>query len=219
MISVNKLFSNSLNWLFFGFLLLGESHDKKLGLECRNCHRSFRNRRQILKHICLREEEEEEDEEQNGEEWNEPAKGNINMRQRGIQRTEVWAAWASLGIIHTPVLTTRCWWESGRISLTYIYCTWQFKGFLLIDSFSGSICGGTGVEGYGSLDPAAANPNKMQQNSARPGPVREKGKFKIRAWFLQIKSYQERHLIAALKIAPECDLWKQSLGWIGLYII
>ncbi|XP_045902011.1 zinc finger protein ZFAT-like isoform X2 [Micropterus dolomieu] len=84
-------------------IIEGESHDEKLGLECRNCHRSFRNRRQILKHICLREEEEEEDEEQNG-----------------------------------------------------------------------SICGGTGVEGYGSLDPAAANPNKMQQNSARPGPVREK---------------------------------------------
>ncbi|XP_039974627.1 zinc finger protein ZFAT-like isoform X2 [Xiphias gladius] len=44
----------------------GENHDGILGLECRDCHRSFRSRRQILKHICLREEEEEEDEEENG---------------------------------------------------------------------------------------------------------------------------------------------------------
>ncbi|KAM6935127.1 zinc finger protein ZFAT isoform 3-T3 [Lycodopsis pacificus] len=44
----------------------GESHDGILGLECRDCHRSFSNRRQIRKHICLREEEEEEDEEENG---------------------------------------------------------------------------------------------------------------------------------------------------------
>ncbi|XP_018541390.1 zinc finger protein ZFAT isoform X2 [Lates calcarifer] len=46
----------------------GESHDGILGLECKDCHRSFSNRRQIRKHICLREEEEEEeeDEEQNG---------------------------------------------------------------------------------------------------------------------------------------------------------
>ncbi|XP_035528252.1 zinc finger protein ZFAT-like isoform X2 [Morone saxatilis] len=44
----------------------GESHDEMLGLECRDCHRTFRNRRQILKHICLREEEQEEDEEENG---------------------------------------------------------------------------------------------------------------------------------------------------------
>ncbi|XP_056237895.1 zinc finger protein ZFAT-like isoform X1 [Seriola aureovittata] len=44
----------------------GERHDGISGLDCRNCHRSFRNRRQILKHICLREEEEEEDEEENG---------------------------------------------------------------------------------------------------------------------------------------------------------
>ncbi|CAJ1061737.1 zinc finger protein ZFAT-like isoform X1 [Xyrichtys novacula] len=38
----------------------GESCKELLSLECRNCHRSFGNRRQILKHICLREEEEEE---------------------------------------------------------------------------------------------------------------------------------------------------------------
>ncbi|XP_051263812.1 zinc finger protein ZFAT isoform X3 [Dicentrarchus labrax] len=44
----------------------GESHDEMLGLECRDCHRTFRNRRQILKHICLRQEEQEEDEEENG---------------------------------------------------------------------------------------------------------------------------------------------------------
>uniref|UniRef100_A0A8C9XWK0 Zinc finger and AT-hook domain containing n=1 Tax=Sander lucioperca TaxID=283035 RepID=A0A8C9XWK0_SANLU len=37
--------------------LLAESNDGMLGLECRDCHRSFSNRRQILKHICLREEE------------------------------------------------------------------------------------------------------------------------------------------------------------------
>nr|XP_043890897.1 zinc finger protein ZFAT-like isoform X2 [Solea senegalensis] len=45
----------------------GESHDQILGLNCRNCRRSFSNKRQILKHICLREEE-EEDGEGNGEE-------------------------------------------------------------------------------------------------------------------------------------------------------
>ncbi|KAI3360855.1 hypothetical protein L3Q82_013075 [Scortum barcoo] len=45
----------------------GENHDRLSGLECRDCHRSFSNRRQILKHICLREEEEEDDEEAKGE--------------------------------------------------------------------------------------------------------------------------------------------------------
>nr|XP_046255777.1 zinc finger protein ZFAT-like isoform X2 [Scatophagus argus] len=44
----------------------GESHDGMLGLECRACHRSFSNRRQILKHICLGEEEEEDGETENG---------------------------------------------------------------------------------------------------------------------------------------------------------
>ncbi|XP_030606742.1 zinc finger protein ZFAT isoform X2 [Archocentrus centrarchus] len=38
----------------------------KSGLECRHCHRSFSNRRQILKHICLREEDEDMVEEENG---------------------------------------------------------------------------------------------------------------------------------------------------------
>ncbi|XP_070823374.1 zinc finger protein ZFAT isoform X2 [Chaetodon trifascialis] len=47
-------------------LTQGESHDGMLGLECRVCHRSFSNRRQILKHICLREEEEEDDEDESG---------------------------------------------------------------------------------------------------------------------------------------------------------
>ncbi|XP_034410067.1 zinc finger protein ZFAT-like isoform X3 [Cyclopterus lumpus] len=46
----------------------GESHDGISGLECRDCHRSFSNRRQIRKHICLREEEEEEEEEEEQEE-------------------------------------------------------------------------------------------------------------------------------------------------------
>ncbi|XP_040020267.2 zinc finger protein ZFAT isoform X4 [Gasterosteus aculeatus] len=41
----------------------GKSHDRILGLECRDCHRSFSNRRQIRKHICLREEDEEDEEE------------------------------------------------------------------------------------------------------------------------------------------------------------
>uniref|UniRef100_A0A3Q3NGF0 Zinc finger and AT-hook domain containing n=1 Tax=Mastacembelus armatus TaxID=205130 RepID=A0A3Q3NGF0_9TELE len=45
-----------------------ESNERTAGLECRSCHRSFSNRRQILKHICLREKDEEEDEEDNGEE-------------------------------------------------------------------------------------------------------------------------------------------------------
>ncbi|XP_041648982.1 zinc finger protein ZFAT-like isoform X2 [Cheilinus undulatus] len=41
----------------------GENHDGISDLKCRNCHRSFSNRRQILKHICLRDEEEEDREE------------------------------------------------------------------------------------------------------------------------------------------------------------
>ncbi|XP_068426739.1 zinc finger protein ZFAT isoform X3 [Clinocottus analis] len=42
----------------------GEDDNGRLGLECRDCRRSFSNRRQIRKHICLREEEEEEEEEE-----------------------------------------------------------------------------------------------------------------------------------------------------------
>uniref|UniRef100_A0A8C2XCT9 Zinc finger and AT hook domain containing n=1 Tax=Cyclopterus lumpus TaxID=8103 RepID=A0A8C2XCT9_CYCLU len=53
---------------FFPPPVLGESHDGISGLECRDCHRSFSNRRQIRKHICLREEEEEEEEEEEQEE-------------------------------------------------------------------------------------------------------------------------------------------------------
>lgn len=45
---------------------LKESRDGSQALECRSCRRSFRNRRQILKHICLGEVE-EENEEENGE--------------------------------------------------------------------------------------------------------------------------------------------------------
>ncbi|KAM4567715.1 zinc finger protein ZFAT [Fundulus diaphanus] len=44
----------------------GESQDGVLGLECRDCHRTFSNKRQILKHICLREEDEEEAGQQSG---------------------------------------------------------------------------------------------------------------------------------------------------------
>lgn len=49
-------------------LMLVENHCGILGLECRLCHRSFSNRRQILKHICLGEEEVEDAEEKNGQE-------------------------------------------------------------------------------------------------------------------------------------------------------
>lgn len=49
-------------------LMLVENHCGILGLECRLCHRSFSNRRQILKHICLGEEEVEDAEEKNGKE-------------------------------------------------------------------------------------------------------------------------------------------------------
>ncbi|TNN79998.1 Zinc finger protein ZFAT [Liparis tanakae] len=79
----------------------GESHDGIVGLECRDCHRSFSNRRQICKHICLREEEEEDEDEDEEE--------------------------------------------------------------------NGSNCGGTGIEGSGSLDP-----NQTQQKPVKPGLVREK---------------------------------------------
>ncbi|XP_038153352.1 zinc finger protein ZFAT-like isoform X1 [Cyprinodon tularosa] len=44
----------------------GDSQDGVLGLECRNCHRTFSNKRQILKHICLREDDEEEDDQETG---------------------------------------------------------------------------------------------------------------------------------------------------------
>ncbi|XP_069393764.1 zinc finger protein ZFAT isoform X2 [Paralichthys olivaceus] len=41
----------------------GESHNRILGLDCKNCRRTFSNRRQILKHICLREDEGDDEEE------------------------------------------------------------------------------------------------------------------------------------------------------------
>lgn len=34
------------------------------GLECKECHRTFRNKRQILKHICLKDDEDEVEEEE-----------------------------------------------------------------------------------------------------------------------------------------------------------
>ncbi|XP_075897261.1 zinc finger protein ZFAT [Nelusetta ayraudi] len=54
------------------FTLEEENHCGILGLECRLCHRSFSNRRQILKHICLGEEEVEDAEEKNGRNRGEP---------------------------------------------------------------------------------------------------------------------------------------------------
>lgn len=59
-------------FLNFAFLMIAfspppiENQGGTLGLQCRSCHRSFSNRRQILKHICLGEDE-EEDQENNGE--------------------------------------------------------------------------------------------------------------------------------------------------------
>ncbi|KAK2844331.1 hypothetical protein Q5P01_010990 [Channa striata] len=49
-----------------GPLGCGENSDETLGLECKDCHRSFSNRRQILKHICMKEFKEEDDEDENG---------------------------------------------------------------------------------------------------------------------------------------------------------
>uniref|UniRef100_A0A3B4BHW2 C2H2-type domain-containing protein n=1 Tax=Periophthalmus magnuspinnatus TaxID=409849 RepID=A0A3B4BHW2_9GOBI len=40
-----------------------EDNEEELGLECKQCLRTFSNRRQILKHICLKVEEEDEVEE------------------------------------------------------------------------------------------------------------------------------------------------------------
>ncbi|PWA33526.1 hypothetical protein CCH79_00007502, partial [Gambusia affinis] len=51
-----------------GFVKDGESQDGILGRECKVCHRTFSNKRQILKHICLREEDEEDDVQQHGAE-------------------------------------------------------------------------------------------------------------------------------------------------------
>ena len=50
----------------------GESQRISSSLECSRCSRSFSNRRQILKHVCLREdkdldEDDEEEEDRNGE--------------------------------------------------------------------------------------------------------------------------------------------------------
>ncbi|XP_034467481.1 zinc finger protein ZFAT-like isoform X1 [Hippoglossus hippoglossus] len=44
----------------------GESYTRILELDCKNCHRTFSNRRQILKHICLREDEGDNEEEIGG---------------------------------------------------------------------------------------------------------------------------------------------------------
>ncbi|KAM3614359.1 uncharacterized protein V6R79_013157 [Siganus canaliculatus] len=44
----------------------GDNHDQTSGLQCKVCHRTFGNRRQILKHICLKGEEEEETEDVKG---------------------------------------------------------------------------------------------------------------------------------------------------------
>uniref|UniRef100_A0A3Q4I0D0 Zinc finger and AT hook domain containing n=1 Tax=Neolamprologus brichardi TaxID=32507 RepID=A0A3Q4I0D0_NEOBR len=63
LLSQKKTLLRSVNVLTFV-----QKNDGISGLECRHCHRSFSNRRQILKHICLREEDEDADEEENGEE-------------------------------------------------------------------------------------------------------------------------------------------------------
>uniref|UniRef100_A0A665TG46 Zinc finger and AT hook domain containing n=1 Tax=Echeneis naucrates TaxID=173247 RepID=A0A665TG46_ECHNA len=73
----------------------GDIHNGFSRFECRKCHRSFRNRRQILKHICLREEEEEAEEdngntpvgaEVEGSETLDPAKADPNqMQQNPVQ--------------------------------------------------------------------------------------------------------------------------------------
>ncbi|XP_008321644.1 zinc finger protein ZFAT isoform X2 [Cynoglossus semilaevis] len=47
-------------------VIAGENNDEILGLNCRNCHRTFSNRRQILKHICYKDEQVEEYEEVKG---------------------------------------------------------------------------------------------------------------------------------------------------------
>ncbi|XP_076008865.1 zinc finger protein ZFAT isoform X2 [Genypterus blacodes] len=62
----------------------GEGNAGILGLECKKCHRSFSNKRQILKHICLREEEEQEgEEEENGvEESLDHGEANSNQAQQ-----------------------------------------------------------------------------------------------------------------------------------------
>ncbi|CAL8289112.1 unnamed protein product [Merluccius merluccius] len=60
----------------------GESQEATSSLECRYCHRSFSNRRQILKHICLKEEEDED--EDDGEE-NRNGEGGVDGAK--MQRT------------------------------------------------------------------------------------------------------------------------------------
>ncbi|XP_028327237.1 zinc finger protein ZFAT isoform X2 [Gouania willdenowi] len=54
----------------------GDTHDGKL--ECRNCHRSFCNRRQILKHICISEEDHEEEDVHSYEETGGEASENLH---------------------------------------------------------------------------------------------------------------------------------------------
>lgn len=60
--------------------LLGD--DSRIsGLKCKDCHRLFSNRRQIVKHICLKaqyeEEEYEDDDTGNG--------GKKNIQQRNVK--------------------------------------------------------------------------------------------------------------------------------------
>lgn len=50
----------------FVYFCWGEGRGGVLTLECRRCRRSFGNKRQILKHICLREEDDNENGEKKG---------------------------------------------------------------------------------------------------------------------------------------------------------
>ncbi|KAM8870362.1 zinc finger protein ZFAT isoform 2-T2 [Spinachia spinachia] len=60
-----------------------KSRGEILALECKDCHRSFSNRRQIHKHICLREEEDEDEEENGSSCGGEGIKGSGSLDHKG----------------------------------------------------------------------------------------------------------------------------------------
>ncbi|XP_020793086.1 zinc finger protein ZFAT isoform X2 [Boleophthalmus pectinirostris] len=62
-----------------------EKEEEALGLECKQCNRTFRNRRQILKHICLKVEEEEEVEENDSSNFQLPKTAKRGRQQNGDQ--------------------------------------------------------------------------------------------------------------------------------------
>lgn len=55
--------------MFIFVCVVGENNLEILDLQCKECHRSFSNRRQILKHICLKEVVKEEDEDDDSKEY------------------------------------------------------------------------------------------------------------------------------------------------------